>query len=62
MRDIESLCANCFEELSEGAVCANCGYDNDTAVDFTLLQPKSELLERYVVGAVASTESDSVTY
>ncbi len=62
MKDIESLCANCFEELSEGAVCAQCGYDNDTAVEFIYLQPKTVLHDKYVVGVPVCTESDSVTY
>lgn len=62
MKDIDSLCANCFEELTEGSVCAQCGYDNDTAVDFIYLQPKTVLADKYVVGAPVETESDSVTY
>lgn len=62
MKDLDSLCVNCFEELSEGAVCASCGYDNDTAVDFIYLQPKCVLEDKYVIGVPVSVESDSVTY
>ncbi|MCR5207766.1 MAG: PASTA domain-containing protein [Eubacterium sp.] len=62
MKDIDNLCVNCFEELTEGAVCANCGYDNDTSVDFIYLSPKTVLQDKYVVGAIQKLESDSVSY
>ena len=53
---------NCFEELTEGSVCANCGYDNDTQVSFIYLQPKTVLNDRYAIGALLSHESDAATY
>ena len=53
---------NCFEELENGSVCQNCGYDNDTVTQTDFLAPKTELNSRYVVGAVISRESDSVVY
>lgn len=62
MKDLDNLCVNCFEELTEGAVCAQCGYDNDSATDFIYLSPKTVLQDKYVVGAVSSVESDSVSY
>ena len=62
MKDLDNLCINCFKELTEGAVCAECGYDNDTEVDFVYLAPKTILNDKYVVGAVQFHESDSVTY
>ncbi len=62
MKDLDNLCVNCFEELTEGAVCAQCGYDNDSATDFIYLSPKTVLQDKYVVGAVSGVESDSVSY
>lgn len=60
--DIDSLCLNCFEELTSGSVCEQCGYDNDTQAQMLYLQPKSMLNDRYVIGAVIEHESDAVTY
>ena len=62
MRDLDNLCVNCFKELTDGAICAECGYNNDAEVDFVYLAPKTMLNEKYVVGAVQGVESDSVTY
>ena len=30
MKDLDCLCAGCWNELTECAVCAECGFDNDT--------------------------------
>ena len=62
MRDFDNLCANCWEELTEGSVCAECGYDNDTQNDSINLKIKTLLADKYVVGKVIKVESDSVTY
>lgn len=62
MKDIDRLCLNCFKELTNGSVCENCNYDNDTQTDMMYLQPKTVLADRYVIGAVSSHESDAVTY
>lgn len=62
MKNIDNLCLNCFEELTNGSVCENCGYDNDTQVDMIYLQPKTVLNGRYVIGAVLEHESDAATY
>lgn len=62
MRDIDNLCVNCFEELTEGSVCANCGYDNDNIADFMYLQPKTVVGGKYIVGAFVKHESDAVSY
>ena len=62
MKDIDNLCMNCFKELTEGAVCAECGFDNDTPSDPLFLAPKTILGSSYVIGAVIKQESDSVTY
>ena len=62
MRDLDNLCINCFKELTEGAVCAECGYDNDKEADFVYLAPKTLLAGKYVVGAFQSHDSDSATY
>lgn len=62
MRDIENLCVNCFDELTEGSVCAHCGYDNEKSNDTIYLPAKTILAGKYAVGAVQSHESDAVTY
>ncbi len=62
MKDLDNLCMNCFKELTEGAVCSECGYDNDKETEFVYLAPKTLLAEKYVVGAFIAHESDSVTY
>lgn len=62
MRDIDNLCVNCFEELTEGSVCAHCGYDNDKSNDTIYLPAKTILAGKYTVGTVQSHESDAVTY
>ncbi len=62
MKDIDNLCLNCFKELREGAVCAECGYDNDAQSDSMYLEPKTVLAGKYVVGAFREHESDAVTY
>ena len=62
MKDIDNLCVNCFEELTEGAVCTECGYDNDTETDFIYLAPKTVFKDRYIVGAVIEYESDALVY
>lgn len=62
MKNIDNLCMNCFEELTDGAVCKNCGYDNDTQPGIMYLPPKTVLNDRYVIGSVISHESDAVTY
>ena len=62
MKDIDNLCLNCFKELRDGAVCQECGYDNDTEADTMYLPPKTIIAGKYVVGAVQEHESDAVTY
>ncbi|MCM1113889.1 MAG: PASTA domain-containing protein [Clostridium sp.] len=62
MKDIDNLCLKCFEELTSGNVCEHCGYDNDSEANMMYLQPKTMLIDRYVVGAVLEHESDAVTY
>ena len=53
---------NCFEKLTAGCVCRNCGFDNDTIRDALYLPLKAVLINRYVVGNIISYESDAVTY
>ena len=62
MRDLDNLCANCWEELTEGSVCAECGYDNDTQNDSVYLKTKTVIVGQYVIGNIIKIESDSVTY
>ena len=62
MRDTENLCANCWKELTQGAACPECGFDNDNANDTMFLQLKTILQGKYVVGKVLTQESDAVTY
>ena len=62
MKDLDCLCASCWNELTEGAVCAECGFDNDTQNETINLGIKTVLDGRYVIGKVEKVESDSVTY
>lgn len=62
MKNLDNLCMSCFEELTQGSVCANCDYDNDTQTSFVYLQPKTILNDRYAIGAFVSHESDAATY
>lgn len=62
MRNLDNLCANCWEELTEGSVCAECGYDNDTQNDSVYLKTKTVIAGQYVIGNIIKIESDSVTY
>lgn len=62
MRDIDNLCINCFNDLTQGSVCTECGYDNDIKNETMYLPEKSILSGKYVVGAFNRHESDAVTY
>lgn len=62
MKDIDRLCLNCFKELTNGSVCENCNYDNDSHTDMMYLQPKTLLADRYAIGTVLVHESDAVVY
>lgn len=62
MNFADNLCMNCFERLTEGSVCRNCGFNNDSIRDMIYLPLKAVLQNRYVVGNVISYESDAVTY
>ena len=53
---------NCFERLTAGSVCRNCGFNNDSVRDMIYLPLKAVLQNRYVVGNVISYESDAITY
>lgn len=53
---------NCFERLTDGSICRNCGFDNDSVSDMLYLPRKTLLANRYVVGNNISRESDAVTY
>lgn len=60
--NLDNLCMNCFEPLTQGSVCAKCGFDNDSVSDMLFLPRKTVLAEKYVVGNVLSQESDAITY
>lgn len=62
MKEIDNLCQSCFNELTEGSVCASCGFDNDTQNDMMYLPTKTILQGKYVIGTVKEHESDAVTY
>ena len=62
MKDIDNLCLKCFKELTDGAVCIECGYDNDVENDSMYLAKMTVLGSKYIVGAVLKHESDAVTY
>lgn len=58
----DNLCMNCFQRLTEGSVCPNCGFDNDSVTEMLFLPRKTVLASRYIVGNIISQESDAVTY
>lgn len=60
--NFDNLCMNCFEKLTQGSVCANCEFDNDSVSDMLFLPRKTLLAGRYLVGNFLSQESDAVTY
>ena len=60
--NFDNLCMNCFEKLTQGSVCANCAFDNDSVSDMLFLPRKTLLAGRYLVGNFLSQESDAVTY
>lgn len=62
MKDIDRVCSHCWSVLEEGAVCTNCGYDNDVPNDNVYLQKKIMLKSKYAVGAFLEQDSDSVSY
>ncbi len=62
MRELDNLCVCCYNELKQGNICQECGFDNDKQNDTMYLQTKTILQDKYAVGAVKSHESDSVTY
>lgn len=62
MRDVDNMCARCWSYLTEGAVCAECEYDNDTVNESTFLPAKTIIQNKYVIGAVKAQDGDSITY
>ncbi|MDE6110360.1 MAG: PASTA domain-containing protein [Eubacterium sp.] len=58
----ENLCMNCFEPLTAGCICRNCGFDNDSVTDTIFLPRRIILAKRYVVGNAISVENDAVVY
>lgn len=62
MKNIDSLCMNCFCDLTDGSVCAACGFDNDGKNELIYLPLRAVIAERYVIGKVIVHESDAVTY
>lgn len=62
MKNTDNLCMNCFEELTSGSVCEECGFDNDSREDIIYLQMRTVLNDRYVVGRLVAHESDAAVY
>lgn len=62
MKNTDNLCMNCFNELTSGSVCEECGYDNDSTVDIIYLQPRTILGDKYVIGKLVAHESDAAVY
>ena len=58
----DNLCMNCFEKLTSGSVCRNCGFDNDSVTDMLYLSRKTVLAKRYIVGNVIAKDGSCVTY
>ncbi len=53
---------NCFSELTDGSVCKECGFDNDSEQDIIYLPRHSVLNDRYIIGNLVSHESDAAVY
>ena len=63
MLDIDKLCGKCFNELNDGNICNNCGFDNSHLKREPIYLPYKDVLkDKYLVGAVQGRDSDSVTY
>lgn len=62
MDGFENYCKNCFSELTEGSVCPNCKFDNDTENGSEFLPLGHLLAGRYVVGRMLLRESDGAVY
>ena len=62
MDGFENYCKNCFCELTEGSVCPNCKFDNDTENPGEFLPLGHALAGRYVVGRMLTRESDGAVY
>ena len=58
----DNLCMNCFEPLTAGCICRNCGFDNDSVTDTIFLPRRTALAKRYIAGNAISVENDSVVY
>lgn len=56
------LCANCFAELQEGAVCPVCGWDNAKLQQRGALSLFTVLASRYIVGRAKSINGEGLTY
>ena len=41
--NFDNLCMGCFERVTDGSVCKDCGFDNDSPEDMLFLQRKSLL-------------------
>lgn len=62
MKNFDGFCLNCFKRLTNGPVCTECGFDNDSQQDFMHLQRGVLLSDRYLVGKHIGTTVDSLSY
>lgn len=62
LKNFDGFCLNCFKRLTNGPVCTECGFDNDSQQDFMHLQRGVLLSERYLVGKHIGTTVDSLSY
>ena len=58
----DNLCMNCFERLTQGSICTECGFDNDSPTNMLHMPRKTVLGSKYIVGNAVEEESDSIIY
>ncbi len=56
------LCLGCMRQKSDEEICPRCGYRNSPNPTGGYLQPKTVILERYLVGRLVSKNAQGATY
>lgn len=62
MMGYENLCMGCMRPLDDVGICPHCGFTKDTVQHYPYLPLRTLLNERYLIGQVITTASDSVLY
>lgn len=62
MFNTDKLCMGCMRRTKNEKVCPFCGFDESLAVAQQFLTPRTNLLDRYLVGRVLSNNGEGVSY